>query len=453
MGWSGVAAVLALATLFAQTIQAELLYSVDITNDELVLLDSVTGGVTVIGPLNDNAHDIDLALTSDGRLWGLNSGLGNRVDIWEIDTATGAIISSFQVFDGAVAVQAAEGLAARSDQLKIAFDPLTTTNSTTLADLSATGVTSGTLGSSLDMDGLAGGHSNPFGLYAMDRNSGVDTRLYGIDPVTNLSTLIGVYSDLGLHDLVTLPGEVIAIDTFTGELYRIDILTGAVVGAPVTLLLDLNYNGLALAPTATWDRVFAIQADGGDLHPSLLLGLSDGLAQVAGISPCSLEFSYSGLSPNAEIQLNLASFGIDFYPPDEVRVIGNTIEVDIDDGVTMFTLEIAFSSTSGENLNPATIVAFNPQPEPPAASLYRFDPPPASPADSVAIFIPLSGGAGAPGETQISLQLQVLDDFAVALPLSLVSPVTLPALGGWAQAALGCLLAGALLWARRRPAT
>ena len=55
-----------------------------------------------------------------------------------------------------------------------------------------------------------------------------------------------MYSDLGLHDLVTLPGEVIAIDTFTDELYRIDILTGAIIGAPVTLLLDLSYNGLAL---------------------------------------------------------------------------------------------------------------------------------------------------------------------------------------------------------------
>jgi len=46
---------------------------------------------------------------------------------------------------------------------------------------------------------------------------------------------------------VTLPGEAVAIDNFSDELYRIDIVTGAMLGNPTTLLLDRNYSGLARA--------------------------------------------------------------------------------------------------------------------------------------------------------------------------------------------------------------
>ena len=59
------AAVLAIAVLAAPGAQAVLLYSVDVGNDRLMLLDSVTGAVTDIGPLGDNALDIDLALISE----------------------------------------------------------------------------------------------------------------------------------------------------------------------------------------------------------------------------------------------------------------------------------------------------------------------------------------------------------------------------------------------------
>jgi hypothetical protein len=114
----------------------------------------------------------------------------------------------------------------------------------------------------------------------------------------------------------------------------------------------------------------------------------------------------------------------------------------------MFTLEIAISSTTGEIIDPAAAVGFNPQPEPPASWRYAFDPAPANPAHSVALFVPLTGGAGAPGSTQITYSFQVLDDFDTPLPISLVASA-LPALGGFAQAALVCLLLAAGIWARR----
>jgi hypothetical protein len=164
--------------------------------------------------------------------------------------------------------------------------------------------------------------------------------------------------------------------------------------------------------------------------------------------------TYSGLSPNEDIQINLAGFGGLFYPPDEVHPTGNRIEIDFVDSGTMFTLAIDISSTSGGLVDPATLVGFNPQPEPPAGSIYAFNPQPEPPAgDPLAIFVPLTGGVGAPGATQISLTIEVLDDFGTALPLSQVAPVGLPALGGFARIALGCLLIAVVVRTRTMAVT
>lgn len=244
---AGAAALLA-AMLAAPAAQAVPLYSVDVAIERLVRLDSVTGAVTDVGALGRDVHDIDLALTADGRLWGLDSQYTTRVDLWEIDKLTGAVISSVQVFDGANPVRSAEGLGARGNQLRIGFDPTGGANSTALGKLSTTGAVSGAFTVAVDMDGLANGHANAYGLYATDREPGLQTRLHGVDPAGGASSIIGDYSHtLGFHDLVTLPGEAIVIDTFTDTLYRIDIVTGAFIGAGTTLLVDSSYNGLALA--------------------------------------------------------------------------------------------------------------------------------------------------------------------------------------------------------------
>ena len=59
---------MAIAVLVAPGAHAVTLYSMDVVNNRLMLVDSVTGAVTDVGPLGDNAFDIDLAVTSDGRL-------------------------------------------------------------------------------------------------------------------------------------------------------------------------------------------------------------------------------------------------------------------------------------------------------------------------------------------------------------------------------------------------
>jgi hypothetical protein len=206
---------------------------------------------------------------------------------------------------------------------------------------------------------------------------------------------------------------------------------------------------------ATWHEARAIQAHDGGIHPALLVGLAPQAATPIVTTPdaSTIVMTYGGLSPNEEIQLNLAGFGNLFYPPDDIHPIGNRIEVDFVDSGTMFTLAIAISSTSGELVDPGAIVGFNPQPEPPAGSIYAFNPQPEPPAgDPLSIFIPLSGGAGAPGSTQISLTIEVLDQNEVALPVNHVPPKGLPALGGFAQVVLGCLLVATAIRTRGKAA-
>jgi hypothetical protein len=242
------AAVFALAILGVSHSQAVTLFTVDTTNDKLMLLDSATGTVTEVGPLGDDALDIDLSLTGDGRLWGLNTDRGARVDLWEINKTSGAIISTVQVLDGAGALTAAEGLGAQGNQLKIGYDPTGGFNSSTIANLSMTGVVSVGVSSIADMDGLSSGNGNPIELYGSDRTPGVNTLLFGINPATGTQTIIGTYPESrNFNDLVTLPGEAVLLDYFSDEIYRIDIVTGSILGSPTLLLLDGNYIGLALA--------------------------------------------------------------------------------------------------------------------------------------------------------------------------------------------------------------
>jgi len=186
------------------------------------------------------------------------------------------------------------------------------------------------------------------------------------------------------------------------------------------------------------------------------VGLSLGTATVTSQTPESITLTYSDIDPNPDVQIDLAAYDAPFIPPDPIHVLSpSRIEVEMDQGGATFTLGIDFSSTTGELLDPASIVGFNPQPEPPGASIYGFNPQPEPPGlgDGLGIFMPLSGGTGAPGSTQISLTIEVLDGGLARLPLSLVGIAT-PAVGAWGHAiAILGLVAGFALAARRASAT
>ena len=199
-----------------------------------------------------------------------------------------------------------------------------------------------------------------------------------------------------------------------------------------------------------WSFTLALQAHG-LLDPGLLLGLSGRLAEIQSITPTAITLRYTGLSPNVPLQLDLAGFGPPFYPPDPVHVMTDRIEVEMDQDGTMFTLAIDFESSTGDLLDPGAAVAFDPQPEPPAAGLYDFDPafPAAAPGEGLGVFLPLTGGVGAPRSTAITLGIQILDDADVPLPLNLVAAKKLPALGPLGQAVLigGLVLVAVRPWA------
>jgi hypothetical protein len=66
--WTIAVAAALLVALGGASSHAIPLFSVDVGTDELVRIESTTGGASVVGSLGFNALDIDLARTPDGKL-------------------------------------------------------------------------------------------------------------------------------------------------------------------------------------------------------------------------------------------------------------------------------------------------------------------------------------------------------------------------------------------------
>lgn len=205
----------------------------------------------------------------------------------------------------------------------------------------------------------------------------------------------------------------------------------------------VQYGTLATL-VATWDDGQAIRGDGGGLDPALLVALEPSGGSGPAVTKPDGEtvvLSYSGLDPNEQLQINVASYGLPFYRPDPIKVVGTQIRVEFETGGTLATLTIDIASSSGGVLDPLNVVGFNPQPEPPSPDHYAFSPPPTNDNESLAIQAPLTGGSGPAGATQISLTLGILDDVLAPLPVSVVPTIsTTPAMGPAAIA----LLVGAI---------
>lgn len=208
--------------------------------------------------------------------------------------------------------------------------------------------------------------------------------------------------------------------------------------------------------TATWDDGQAIQGSGGGLDPPFWVGLElQGACAPTVTTPDSetVVLGYGGLDPNPQLQIDVASYGLPFYPPDPIHVAGNQIQIVFMQNGTMSTLTIDVTSSSGGLVDPLSVVGFNPQPEPPAGALFAFSPPPGGDSEALSIQVPLTGGSGAPGGTQISLSLQVLDNALAPLPVSPIAELSIvPTLGPLTLGllALGLLGSGRRTLRRRR---
>jgi hypothetical protein len=224
------------------------LFSVDVSTDELVRIESTTGAVSVVGNLGFNALDIDLARTPDGRLWGLNSQFQVRVDLYEINPITGAMISSVQILlPSGSPVTSAEALTSEGAQLKIGYAPAGDANSNTLGDLSLAGAISNSVAFLIDFDGL--GPRSVADLFdAVDRTPGVSTIVHVADESGPSTSVIGTYNATTVvgNDVYRIGNDIFMADNGSAVLHRIDLSAPTPINT-TTLNRSGTYLGIAPA--------------------------------------------------------------------------------------------------------------------------------------------------------------------------------------------------------------
>ena len=251
----------AIALALATGARADVLYTVDYQSNQLLVVDSVQGTRSVVGPLGLDVFDVDL-----GRLNGVlyatdahGSGAAPYTDLLVIDQSTGLVTSSVRVklAGGDVYV---EGLASASGQLWACCDSGTPGSSGVVAPVDPL---TGALGSvtsfstfSADMDGLGADAGGVF--HSVDANSGtLSSRLHvlGFAPATYtmLSGPWGSSSNpIGINDLVFTATGLFGIDNYSGRIHRFNPSSGELLAsvalAPSAFPLGLEYAGPS--PTA-----------------------------------------------------------------------------------------------------------------------------------------------------------------------------------------------------------
>jgi hypothetical protein len=259
--------VVGLLALGSPLIQAAVLFSTDVTTNQLVRIDTTTGGVTVVGDLGFDAFDVDL-VTVGNKLYALNSQYNVRVDLHEINATSGASVSVVQVHRAVGTVGLAEGLAQVDGTLVIGFRDTTApfpTRSNVLGDLGTDGLISNirTAAASYTNVGL------DFDALGVDETTG---QLYGSDPTpfgspnntdfltVNLlplsrSVFYTNVSNPGLNidDVVVLDGTLFGI---SDQLIALDLSTNTL--STTTLDRPGTYSGLALSAIPEPTSSFAL---------------------------------------------------------------------------------------------------------------------------------------------------------------------------------------------------
>lgn len=153
---------------------------------------------------------------------------------------------------------------------------------------------------------------------------------------------------------------------------------------------------LSLAPSATaasvdWSEAFALQARGAGLDPAMLVGFDPqpeppitarAVLDLADRTAPTLVLRDQS-NPPGELQLFDFFFAFDvpgqaitmvpcFLPSDLDPRLELEVRSDTATGPLLFTLLAEFSTSSGGLVDPASVVGFDPQPEPPGAFGARF---------------------------------------------------------------------------------
>lgn len=208
-------------------------------------------------------------------------------------------------------------------------------------------------------------------------------------------------------------------------------------GAAIALVLAATVG--ARAGAVNWDHAFALQGSGGLVNPGVLIGFNPQPEPPARLTELDLSYPPDpvlvlrdqenpvGGQQLFDVFLALGHPGMQFSFAGPVQVNKTTVQTQARDatGSALFDIQFEIVSSSAGIVDPASLVGFNPQPEPPAGYLGGF-----------------GMTFGVDSLSDVFLTLRVFDAAGTQLSFTAV-----PAPGGLALLALP---AGWLLWRRRR---
>lgn len=237
--------------IFPETAQAFKLFSVERDSDNLVSIDSETGQVDVIGTLDFDAGDIDLANIGN-RLFAINSSFGVRVDLFEIDPLNASTLSSVQVNNGITPIRHAEGLTNFQNELLIGFSSNGDADSESLGDLGFDGNITNvrSTSSSNDFDALGGNEMT--GVFSINSQANANNNLFEININTGGTSLITLISPSvadRVNDLTVIDDSIFIISHGSPQLLKFS--TSGVLLETINLSQPGTYFGLAVDNTDT----------------------------------------------------------------------------------------------------------------------------------------------------------------------------------------------------------
>lgn len=228
--------------LLSTSVFSETLYSINTDTNELVKIDTSSGGVSVVGSLGLNVTGPNLAFINN-ILYSVDNDFNNqRAKLLRINTSSGVATSLGQLSLNGVNIPSAESLAVKNGKLIVAFTPTSNNyGSTILGSLSLTGKITDTNDVGIDMDALA--NNNLGQLFAIDSMPGVElNKLYNISS----NILVGSHPRNGdrgnsIDDLAFIGTELYGLAKT--KLIKINVSTGEIIST-ISLNKSGAYNGL-----------------------------------------------------------------------------------------------------------------------------------------------------------------------------------------------------------------
>ncbi len=232
---------------------AAVLYSVNVDTDELVLVNTDTGAVQVVGPTGHDMRDVDLAYFN-GLIVGINNNFGSPAHLFVLDPQTGAAFAYVPIrLVSNTIITNAKGLAAHAGRLVASFDTPDTQGDPLkcngLGELGLSGFVTNifdysVLNTAADMEGL--GTRADGQLFSVDNLTPGAARLFrvGRNPPSYSS-----FADVpAMDDIEFTSDRLFGLQNGRG-LYELNPLTGALI-KPEPVYPNVRLSGLAIPEPA-----------------------------------------------------------------------------------------------------------------------------------------------------------------------------------------------------------